>query len=342
MVVVYGTAYEHDKQEFIDELHAVMEGEELPLIIGGDFNLIRNVSEKNNENINYHWADEFNNWINYWGLVELKNPMRSYSWTNNQEEAPVMALLDRALVSTSLEAKYPLMSLRGAPRVGSDHVPILVDFGENAVFKQPIFRFEKWWLTQEDFLQVVRDSWGGPCRETNPLDIWHSKLKRLRKKLKGWSLNGNAALRQKKKALLEEFDQLDIMSEHENLTGEEKLRMESIQEELEGIWAVDEIKAKQRSRDRNIREGDRNTAYFQAIANQRKRKKNILALKGPNGLISENEEMLELAADFYKSLFGHQAKPDIHLDEGFWEEEKVVTPQVYTYLEVTTKNIKLY
>jgi hypothetical protein len=37
------------------------------------------------------------------------------------------------------------------------------------------------------------------------------------------------------------------------------------------------------SRERNIAEGDKNTAYFQALANQRKRKKKISSLQGPTG-----------------------------------------------------------
>jgi hypothetical protein len=48
LVVVYGLAYDEQKLSFIAELHSVM-GEWLgPMLLGGDFNLIRTLKEKNN------------------------------------------------------------------------------------------------------------------------------------------------------------------------------------------------------------------------------------------------------------------------------------------------------
>jgi hypothetical protein len=55
---------------------------------------------------------------------------------------------------------------------------------------------------------------------------------------------------------------------------------------------MEETKAKQRSRERWVAKGDRNTAYFHAVGNQRSRKKMIHVLDGPDGLVHENEEML--------------------------------------------------
>jgi hypothetical protein len=49
------------------------------------------------------------------------------------------------------------------------------------------------------------------------------------------------------------------------------------------IEKTEEAKAFQSSREKNILEGDRNTAYFHAVANQRKRKKHLAVLDGPSG-----------------------------------------------------------
>ncbi|KAG2607555.1 hypothetical protein PVAP13_4NG257233 [Panicum virgatum] len=246
-------------------LEAVMSEWEGPTLIGGNFNLIRNSAEKNNGNINYHWADSFNEWIEHWGLIEIKNPNRAFTWTNNQEQL-IMAVLDRILVSTDFEAFYPMANVTGISRLGSDHVPLVINFGTSQEKKNPIFRVEKWWMEQDGFYNIVKEVWESPCQHTKAIDIWQFKLRALRRKLKGWSLNINADLKRKKTS-----------------PPRRTQRMKEVKKELEHIWKIDEIKAKQRSRDKNIKEGDRNTSYFQALANQRKRKKKNETLQGPDG-----------------------------------------------------------
>jgi hypothetical protein len=66
---------------------------------------------------------------------------------------------------------------------------------------------------------------------------------------------------------MEEFDALDIKAETQELVDGEAERFRKILEELSAFCLIEEIKAKQRSRDKDICEGDRNTAYFHALAN---------------------------------------------------------------------------
>jgi hypothetical protein len=48
-------------------------------------------------------------------LIDPKDPSELYTWTNNQVK-PIMTTLDRILVSTQLEAKYPLAKVTNLPR----------------------------------------------------------------------------------------------------------------------------------------------------------------------------------------------------------------------------------
>jgi hypothetical protein len=96
--------------------------------------------------------------------------------------------------------------------------------------------------------------------------------------------------------------------------------METIKNQLNEIWEQEETKAWQRSRDRHILEGDRNTSYVHALANQRRRKKHLATLDGPNGPVSETKDMLGIAVNFYKNLFAREDRPNISLSNDFWDE----------------------
>jgi hypothetical protein len=61
----------------------------------------------------------------------------------------------------------------------------------------------------------------------------------------------------------------------------------------------EEIKARQRSREREIKEGDRNTSYFFVVANQRKRKKTITSLEDNGTLLEDHSSMINHAVEFY-------------------------------------------
>jgi hypothetical protein len=142
----------------------------------------------------------------------------------------------------------------------------------------------------------------------------------------------NAYIRKMKNDLLKEYDMLDIKYESGSLLPGQEDRMDVILALLEGIWNMEEVKVRQRTSDRIIK-GDRNTAYFQAVANQRNRKKRITCLETDEDLIEDNDLMLNPAVEFYKNLFGLEPRSRVKLDEDFWEEEDKVTLSKNEFLE---------
>jgi hypothetical protein len=123
---------------------------------------------------------------------------------------------------------------------------------------------------------------------------------------------------------MEEYDLLDIKSESQILSVEENSKFNFILNDLKSFWIMEETKGKQRSREKFIIEGDRNTAYFHVVANQRRRKKLIQVLVGPDGHVTKTKDMIGIAVDYYKNLFGFEDRPDIRLKPDFFSEEEKV------------------
>lgn len=94
-------------------------------------------------------------------------------------------------------------------------------------------------------------------------------------------------------------------------------RFRKVAKHLDNIWALEEIKARQRSRDRDILEGDRNTTYFQVVANQRSRKKSVEGLEGPSSLVEDQKGMMDIAVSFYKQLFAKEDIMNVKLADNF-------------------------
>ena len=114
-----------------------------------------------------------------------------FTWTNKQDD-PVLVNLDRILVSVSWENNFPLANAWSMTRVGSDHVPIILDDGVEGQGRPKYFFFEQQWLMQPGFCEDVENRWKRihdkvPSQEYS-MNKWHSCLVDARQFMRGRDL----------------------------------------------------------------------------------------------------------------------------------------------------------
>jgi exonuclease III len=120
---VYGAAQKEHKSRFLSELSAFCLRSQVPLLIGGDFNIIRKAEEKNKPGGFSKWSSLFNSIIDQHGLMEFELKNRLYTWSNNHSD-PTFEKLDRFLASPEWDLAYNNISVHVLNRSFSDHAPL--------------------------------------------------------------------------------------------------------------------------------------------------------------------------------------------------------------------------
>jgi hypothetical protein len=115
LISVYGPAQLDQKSHFLSEVVRVCSKEAVPIVIGGDINIIRRPHEKTNDNYNDRWSFLFNDVIDSLNLKEIEMT-GSPNIGGNHLPIQTFGKLDRILVCTDFESKYPLTSVHALTR----------------------------------------------------------------------------------------------------------------------------------------------------------------------------------------------------------------------------------
>ena len=117
-------------------------------IIGGGFNLIRNMEEKKGgirqlNPINY----SFNEVIDNLELIDVRTNNDTFTWNNKRTgDRGISFLLDRFLVSESIMMNGGELKVSVLPLAGSDHWPIKLEWENVGPNLCRHFHFENFWL----------------------------------------------------------------------------------------------------------------------------------------------------------------------------------------------------
>jgi hypothetical protein len=257
----------------------------------------------------------FNAVIDSFDLREIELTGRQFTWANSLPK-PTFEKLDRVLMTTEWEFKYPLVSVRALERGLSDHTPLLLDTGIQAFTGNGTkFRLELSWFTHEDFLERVAEIWNKPVRGNNAVQRWNKKMSALRRYLRGWSKHKFGIYKKTKHNLQQIIDHLDITAENRDLSDGESTMLNQARNQLTKLLREEEIKFYQRAKATDVLLGDNNTKYFQMVANGKHRKKRIFSLESDNGIIEGQANLKSYITKFYKGLFGEPERSSFVLDD---------------------------
>jgi exonuclease III len=94
IINVYGPTQHEFSEEFIGELTVKLMSCPYPVVLGGDFNLIREVCEKSNEIYSQRLMDLFNRFISDMDSRELPRSGPKFTWTNNRSIPSKLSLTE--------------------------------------------------------------------------------------------------------------------------------------------------------------------------------------------------------------------------------------------------------
>ncbi len=299
---VYGPHSREEKRACCTELALLQHCCGDNWVVCGDFNLIRTPEDRNRGGRDGCGARLFNDLISELALIDLPLLNQRFTWSNMQR-CPVLAKLDRFLVSTGWDATFPLTEVEALPRTTSDHCPILLSSDGKKIRRRSPFRFEEVWLKNEDFVKRVPQWWqeveGG---KSGVLDFT-AKLRHCRTMIKRWCASHFYSIRGEKNRIATEINELDRLEERQALTSEKFEYRQVLKDRLTKVLTDEEILWKTRAKQRWLKEGDGNTKFFHAYANGRKRSNQIGVVKEDGRVFSKEADKKQYFARWFKDLF---------------------------------------
>lgn len=185
--------------------------------------------------------------------------------------------LDRVLATPEWSLNFPMVVVRHVHAACSDHCALWlrleVDSRAARLDWLPkLFRYETMWEAHDNFGAMLESKWG-ESRATNSMEMTE-KLARLSGSLQAWGKDEFGCVVKEIKKLRETVDRLREAPGRRGPTREEI----KAQDRLAELYHREEIMWRQRSRVLWLKEGDRNTRFFQQKATQRKKKNKISTL----------------------------------------------------------------
>ncbi|KAL9687653.1 hypothetical protein QQ045_032060 [Rhodiola kirilowii] len=272
----------------------------LPWVVIGDFNEVVSSDEVWGGVGRPNWQmHKFRLALEDCNLSDLGFQGYQYTFSNRRRGSCEMrARLDRAVGNNLWIQQHPNSQVHHISSHASDHSIILLDSaGCTHGRRNRLFRFEAMWLDHEEFSGKMDEFWN----QMEGLQVcWSERLQRCKGMIKQWNSSSFGDVKTKIKCIKQKLEVIKS-SERSDEAVEEEARLSN---ELDQWLLREEILWMQRSRVTWLNSGDKNTKFFHARANQRRKKNWLRELRDIHGTkFSEPDKLTEIASEYFDNMF---------------------------------------
>jgi hypothetical protein len=286
----------------------------MPMFCMGDLNNIMNANEKLGPNpANAKRIADFCCMVKTCGLFDLGYNGPAYTWTNKRFSSnPTYERLDRCLGNVEWCSAFPNTVVYHLPMMKSDHAPILAMLNTKVHKYSRSFKFENWWLLEDDYELTAKQSWRKYSRRP-----FHLKTHYLVKDLNKWR-KSIPKISDQLKTIEDQILNLQMRPPHQ--------QSPSLQKELafqhESLLAKNDVYHRQRFKKNWSIVGDRNTSFFHQSIIKRARKNTITRFHNPDGTFSMTQEQLARTANqYFMEIFSSQDSNNAGSEEQDWPND---------------------
>ncbi|KAL5699684.1 hypothetical protein ACHQM5_030553 [Ranunculus cassubicifolius] len=254
----YGSPYQEEKEESWEELNKIAPTIDSPWMIIGDFNLILEQKEKGGRRFNHNKVAFATESIQNLGLMDIGFTCYRFTWTNKRlGDGNIKQRLDRVLVDPDWLDKFPKAILHHLTAIHSDHTPLLLDLNPKHKKNCYPFKFQAMWIRDESFQQITTNAWRR-VKISNPTNTINLGLNPAKKAYKDWNKYAFGNIFQK----IQYLNKALRRNQEKQPNRETEIERQNLTDQLDEALLREEIMWKQKSSERNVKEGDMNTSYF--------------------------------------------------------------------------------
>ncbi|KAK9922738.1 hypothetical protein M0R45_031185 [Rubus argutus] len=315
LTVLYASPTNYVRSNLWNYLEHLVAVHQLPWIFIGDFNELYSSADKYFGTM-YGRIGGLKKWVDQNSLIDMGFIGSRFTWSNNR----IKERLDRAFCTCDWRSSFPEAFIRHLAKMKSDHCPLLLQLHSNNRVNRAAtpFRFQAMWMSHNEFAPYVGNTWKSSS------GTFVEKITALSTALQEWNNNTFGNIFKRKKHLLARLGGIQKATDRYKNSFLLKLETKLITE-YESLRDQENLFWKQKSRDKRLQGGDRNTKFFHLTTLVRRRRNKIEGLfDKDNQWQTESNTLKSIAVDFFQNLFSEST----HLDSRF------MIPWLFPSLEI--------